>query len=101
MKEEVVVDITRVEEGIVDRSGARRMDGLSLVARSWDSDIGRLHVVGDDGRLADAVGQEQEQEADAQRCSFASGPSVHWSRSRPGTARGFPVGFRAGGQHRL
>jgi len=46
MKEEVVDDVRRVEEGIVDRFGAKRMEGLSLVARSsrWvvaDGDIGR------------------------------------------------------------
>ena len=32
MKEEVVEDVTSVEEGIVDRFGARRMDDLGLVA---------------------------------------------------------------------
>lgn len=33
MKEEVVEDVTKVEEGIVDKFGARRMEGLSLVTR--------------------------------------------------------------------
>ena len=51
MKEEVVEDVKRVEEGIVDRFGAKRMEGLSLVARSsrWAvaaGDIGRSRVEG-------------------------------------------------------
>lgn len=33
-KEEAVEDVTRVEEGIVDRFGAMRMEGLILVTRS-------------------------------------------------------------------
>lgn len=34
MKEEAVEDVTNVEEGMVDRFGARRMEGLILDARS-------------------------------------------------------------------
>lgn len=65
MKEEVVEEATRVEDGIVDRFGAMRMEGLSLYVRSlrWavaDSDIGRSHVVSGEGTLADAAGREQE-----------------------------------------
>lgn len=45
MKEEAVEDVTSVEEGIVDRFGARRMEGLTLDGRSsrWvvtNGDIG-------------------------------------------------------------
>ena len=32
MKEDVVEDVAKIEEGIVDRSGGRRMEGLYLAA---------------------------------------------------------------------
>ena len=75
MKEEVVEDVTKVEEGIVDRFGARRMDGLNLVARSsrWavaDGDIGRSRV---QGRSLMMVGWQTLSDEN-KKCGL---PSVH------------------------